>query len=1284
MKTKQSSRVMAVALSILMIFGLVNWSGMLGVYAAEENPSLLAAAQKEWRYLSDMDWESATHGDAYEHKVVQKDKSFTRGNDNILGKISLQMQDGEIREFDKGLGTIPKTGEVPSIITYNLTGVKASHFFSYVGIDRSATSGATNPQYGKVEKIEVVVDDVVKFTTTEPVTYHTKAITIDFEIPEGASKLELKSYAGEHTWADEVVFADARIAVERTANQITPPAEEEEGWTYLSAIDWVEATHGDTDKNKTVQKNKPFSPGNNGRSNKIALRMSAGNYKEFEKGLGTVAGPGNVPAVITYDLRGAEVSEFSTYLGIDRSATYGPQSARDVKVEVVVDNQVLYTTARDYPNGLDYNTDAVKVTVNIPATAQKFELKAYAGEKQWSDELCFADAKFKATGTFRTPEDEGFGEFEDTSDTSDTWEPQPKRMEISNSHPLLMVPLYAHGPKYAKQPREYSFWGDDSLEGKWRSIPKELKPYTVIQLHPDDLGYDHIRQRYKDKVLAEFYEHHLKLAQEYIDPETGENAPIPIMLTVYTAGNLVQYTPSYWLTTEWIDEMYKKYSCLKGVFSTESYWIWQGDTVSSATEYLKVSAKNGGYFIWSEQNAGRSIEKAMGVNDSPELRKALEKYSDYFVFIYKNTPQSSGNDAPTVSYMKGLWLAGYIDQWGGLMDTWKWYETGKWKLFAEGNIGKHQPNRQWEIQPEAMLGMESLMIYLNGGCVYNYEHPFYTYGVKDKPSPLFNNVITDFFKYIIEHPAPSKEEVLANTKTMLRINYGERGNGSFFAGLNIEYPATSLYTTGRYQAIPAVPNSITRKKLEKVLEDTDIEILDQNAMQLRTPVSRKAYFDEKYEQEYTGDIFAQKLDNRWFVYNYKYNENTNQTAESLIIPNTHTDKAKLWDAEVTLEPHTFVIMEGAENKVSVHLNNYRVDKSELWAGANNAAEAIRLPKLQKQDAVEWIHDNYIGDTKDTVKRTSTLVFKNLEKAPVIEKVSGLTDRYDIPEVSYQADTKTATVTVSSNGYVSFEVVVEKEKPQPQPEPSNEVLLPYVPEAPIASDTTEIADEEIALSAPQEEMFKALTANVKESADLELIRKFIQQKADAKELLNKISENALEQMAQEVSKQFHDEKAQNWYAKELSAMRILGMVTGFEDGSFGGEREITGKEYITLLVRAAGLPVTPKGGQDWFSPYLEAAQGANWLKEIDFSLDKKLTRQELALLSYRFLEEKEWNNKETKTMIKDREQIGENYLIAVETLYANNILKGYQDGKFMPTQTIKRSEVITVLYRLLKR
>ncbi|CYH51815.1 blood group cleaving endo-beta-galactosidase [Streptococcus pneumoniae] len=65
--------------------------------------------------------------------------------------------------------------------------------------------------------------------------------------------------------------------------------------------------------------------------------------------------------------------------------------------------------------------------------------------------------------------------------------------------------------------------------------------------------------------------------------------------------------------------------------------------------------------------------------------------------------------------MKGLWLSNHTYQWGGLMDTWKWYETGKWKLFASGNIGKSQGDRQWLTEPESMLGEEALGVYLNGG-----------------------------------------------------------------------------------------------------------------------------------------------------------------------------------------------------------------------------------------------------------------------------------------------------------------------------------------------------------------------------------------------------------------------------------------------------------------------------------------------------------------------------------------------------------------------------------------
>lgn len=47
------------------------------------------------------------------------------------------------------------------------------------------------------------------------------------------------------------------------------------------------------------------------------------------------------------------------------------------------------------------------------------------------------------------------------------------------------MPLYANGEDYLQG--KYTFWGGDTLSAKWTNIDDDLKPYTVIQLHPDDL-----------------------------------------------------------------------------------------------------------------------------------------------------------------------------------------------------------------------------------------------------------------------------------------------------------------------------------------------------------------------------------------------------------------------------------------------------------------------------------------------------------------------------------------------------------------------------------------------------------------------------------------------------------------------------------------------------------------------------------------------------------------------------------------------------------------------------
>ncbi|MBS8115072.1 beta-galactosidase, partial [Streptococcus suis] len=118
---------------------------------------------------------------------------------------------------------------------------------------------------------------------------------------------------------------DAVDVVDQTSPNELPVRENS---VYLSDLDWRSASHGDATASKTIQKNKPFTLGNNGSNQKISLKMSDGSIKEFEKGLGTIAAG---PSTIQYDISGAGVSRFTTFVGLDRSA--GHADSRYANIE---------------------------------------------------------------------------------------------------------------------------------------------------------------------------------------------------------------------------------------------------------------------------------------------------------------------------------------------------------------------------------------------------------------------------------------------------------------------------------------------------------------------------------------------------------------------------------------------------------------------------------------------------------------------------------------------------------------------------------------------------------------------------------------------------------------------------------------------------------------------------------------------------------------------------------------------------------------------------------------
>ncbi len=269
------------------------------------------------------------------------------------------------------------------------------------------------------------------------------------------------------------------------------------------------------------------------------------------------------------------------------------------------------------------------------------------------------------------------------------------------------------------------------------------------------------------------------------------------------------------------------------------------------------------------------------------------------------------------------------------------------------------------------------------------------------------------------------------------------------------------------------------------------------------------------------------------------------------------------------------------------------------------------------------------------------------------------------------------------------------EPQPNPNPDPEYdlpLAPYVPEQPSeptpasvpAQPEVQIEEEQVALSSAESALVKELTKDMSKAEDKKLVEKLLAKQMKYPEFVQKLSDKALEELAANVGNHFKDETSGKWYAKELGALRLLNLITGYEDGTFRGSNPVTGKEYLTILVRAGQWDMEKSEDTNWFAPYQKTAQKIGLLSGISFELGKEATREEIAALSYNFiismLEKVSAGENEIK--FTDKEKIAENYRKAVAYLTQKGILKGYEDGSFAPEKLVGRDEVIAIIYRLL--
>ena len=107
--------------------------------------------------------------------------------------------------------------------------------------------------------------------------------------------------------------------------------------------------------------------------------------------------------------------------------------------------------------------------------------------------------------------------------------------------------------------------------------------------------------------------------------------------------------------------------------------------------------------------------------------------------------------------------------------------------------------------------------------------------------------------------------------------------------------------------------------------------------------------------------------------------------------------------------------------------------------------------------------------------------------------------------------------------------------------------------------------------------------------------------------------------------FSDVAEGSWCRRSIATLTSLGVISGYTDGTFRPDAEITRAELATIISRFANLDVNTQTFSDisghWAQKYIELAAGNGWIKGYEdgtFRPDEKITRAETFAMINRVL------------------------------------------------------------------
>lgn len=166
-------------------------------------------------------------------------------------------------------------------------------------------------------------------------------------------------------------------------------------------------------------------------------------------------------------------------------------------------------------------------------------------------------------------------------------------------------------------------------------------------------------------------------------------------------------------------------------------------------------------------------------------------------------------------------------------------------------------------------------------------------------------------------------------------------------------------------------------------------------------------------------------------------------------------------------------------------------------------------------------------------------------------------------------------------------------------------------------------------------------------------------------------------------------SKHWAKQSIETLVGLGIIDGYEDGTFRPENEVTRAQFVAMTIRMIGYEAKGTSAvfndlptSHWAYPAVQAALEQGVIAKEDFGQNfepnKAMTREEMAVVTAKALELKAEDEK--TVLFKDKGDMSQNIGLVGAAAKAG-MINGYADKTFKPKNKLTRAQASVVLVRM---